>query len=70
MPGNGLGTRSQTEVECSKQKLKLELLRGSRPELEILPVSVVVQEHLVRAGCMLFGTTTRRSLTRLHRHEC
>ena len=69
MPGHGLGTRSQTESECSNQKLKLELLRGSRPKLEILPVSVVVHEHLVRAGCMFFGTTTRRTLTRLHRLE-
>ena len=51
-----------------KQKLKLELLRGSRLKLESLPVSVVVHEHLVRAGCMFFGTTTRRTLTRLHRH--
>ena len=34
-----------------KQKLKLELLRGSKPKLENLPVSVVVHEHLVRAGC-------------------
>ena len=67
MPGHGLGTRSQTESECSKQKLKLELLRGSRPKLESLPVSVVVHEHLVRAGCMFFGTATRRTLTRLHR---
>ena len=50
-----------------KQKLKLELLRGSKPKLENLPVSVVVHEHLVRAGCMFFGTTTRRTLTRLHR---
>ena len=50
-----------------KQKLKLELLRGSRLKLESLPVSVVVHEHLVRAGCMFFGTTTRRTLTRLHR---
>ena len=50
-----------------KQKLKLELLRGSRPKLESLPVSVVVHEPLVRAGCMFFGTTTRRTLTRLHR---
>ena len=41
-----------------KQKLKLELLRGSKPKLENLPVSVVVHEHLVRAGCMFFGTTT------------
>ena len=55
------------ESECSKQKLKLELLRGSRPKLEILPISVVVHKHLVRAGCMFFGTTTRRTLTRLHR---
>ena len=39
-----------------KQKLKLELLRGSRLKLESLPVSVVVHEHLVRAGCMFFGT--------------
>ena len=68
MPGHGLGSRSQTESERSKQKLKLELLRGSRPKLESLPVSVVVHEHLVRAGCMFFGTTTRRTLTRLHRH--
>ena len=45
----------------------LELLRGSKPKLENLPVSVVVYEHLVRAGCMFFGTTTRRTLTRLHR---
>ena len=67
MPGHGLGTRSQTESECSKQKLKMELLRGSRPKLESLPVSVVVHEHLVRAGCLFFGTTTRRTLTRLHR---
>ena len=51
-----------------KQKLKLELLRGSRLKLESLPVSVVVHEHLVRACCMLFGTATRRTLTRLHRH--
>ena len=50
-----------------KQKLKLELLRGSRLKLESLPVSVVVHEHLVRAGCMFFGTATRRTLTRLHR---
>ena len=69
MPGHGLGTRSQTESECLKQKLKLELLRGSRPKLESLPVSVVVHEHLVRAGCMFFGTTTRRTLTRLHRRQ-
>ena len=41
-----------------KQKLKLELLRGSRLKLESLPVSVVVHEHLVRAGCMFFGTAT------------
>ena len=27
-----------------KQKLKLELLRGSRPKLESLPVSVVVHD--------------------------
>ena len=68
MPGHGLGTRSQTDSECSlKQKLKLELLRGSRPKLESLPVSVVVHEHLVRAGCVLFGTATRRTLTGLHR---
>ena len=67
MPGHGLGTRSQTESECSKQKLKLELLRGSRPKLESLPFSVVVHLLLVRAGCMFFGTTTRRTLTRLHR---
>ena len=46
-----------------KQKLKLELLRGSRLKLESLPVSVVVHEHLVRAGCMFFGTATRRTLT-------
>ena len=52
-----------------KQKLKLELLRGSRLKLESLPVSVVVHEHLVRAGCMFFGTTTRRTLTRLHRPD-
>ena len=52
-----------------KQKLKLELLRGSRLKLESLPVSVVVHEHLVRAGCMFFGTATRRTLTRLHRHR-
>ena len=45
-----------------KQKLKLELLRGSKPKLENLPVSVVVHEHLVRAGCMFFRTTTRRTL--------
>ena len=64
-PGHGLGTHSQSEF--SKQKLKLELLRGSRPKLERLPVSVEVREHLVRAGCMFFGTTTRRTLTRLHR---
>ena len=51
-----------------KQKLKLELLRGSRLKLESLPASVVVHEHLVRAGCMFFGTATRRTLTRLHRH--
>ena len=51
-----------------KQKLKLELLRGSKPKLESLPVSVEVHEHLVRAGCMFFGTTTRRTLTRLHRN--
>ena len=38
----------------------LELLRGSKPKLESLPVSVAVHEHLVRAGCMFFGTTTRR----------
>ena len=69
MPGHGLGTRSQTESECSKQKLKLELLRGSKPKLESLPFSVVVHEHLVRAGCMFFGTTTRRTLTRLHRPQ-
>ena len=50
-----------------KQKLKLELLRESRPKLESLPVSVVVHQHLVRAGCMFFGTATRRTLTRLHR---
>ena len=50
-----------------KQKLKLELLRGSRLKLESLPVSVVVHQHLVRAGCMFFGTATRRTLTRLHR---
>ena len=43
-----------------KQKLKLELLRGSKPKLENLPVSVVVHEHLVRAGCMFFGTTVLR----------
>ena len=49
-----------------KQKLKLELLRRSRLKLESLPVSVVVHEHLVRAGCMFFGTATRRTLTRLH----
>ena len=49
-----------------KQNLKLELLRGSRPKLESLPVSVVVHEPLVRAGCMFSGTTTRRTLTRLH----
>ena len=67
MPGHCLGTRSQTESECSKQKLKLELLRGSRPKLESLPISVVVHEHLVRAGRMFFGTITRRTLTRLHR---
>ena len=48
MPGHCLGTRSQTESERSKQKLKLELLRGSRPKLESLPVSVVVHQHLVR----------------------
>ena len=47
-----------------KQKLKLELLRGWKPKLENLPVSVVVHEHLVRAGCMFFGTATRRTLTR------
>ena len=52
-----------------KQKLKLELLRGSKPKFENLPVSVVVHEHLVRAGCMFFGTTTRRTLTRLHRPQ-
>ena len=51
-----------------KQKLKLELLRGSRMKLESLPVSVVVHEHLVRAGCMFFGTATQRTLTRLHLH--
>ena len=50
-----------------KQKLKLELLRGSRAILESLPVSVVVHEPLVRAGCMFFGTATWRTLTRLHR---
>ena len=50
-----------------REKLKLELLRGSRLKLESLPVSVVVHEHLVRAGCMFFGTATRRTLTRLHR---
>ena len=66
MPGHCLGTRSKS-VET--QKLKLELLRGSKPKLESLPVSVVVHEHLVRAGCMFFGTTTRRTLTRLHRHS-
>ena len=49
-----------------KQKLKLELLRGSRLKLESLLV-IVVHEHLVRAGCMFFGTATRRTLTRLHR---
>ena len=54
---------------AEKHKLKLELLRGSRLKLESLPVSVVVHEHLVHAGCMFFGTTTRRTLTRLHRHE-
>ena len=32
-----------------------------------MPVSVVVHEPLVRAGCMFFGTTARRTLTRLHR---
>ena len=53
-----------------KQKLKLELLRGSRLKLESLPVSVAVHEHLVRAGCMFFGTATRRTLTRLHRRRC
>ena len=47
----------------------LELLRGSRLKLESLPVSVVVHEHLVRAGCMFFGTATRRTLTRLHVHR-
>ena len=52
-----------------KRKLKLELLRGSRLKIESLPVSVVVHEHLVRAGCMFFGTTTRRTLTRLHRRR-
>ena len=52
-----------------KQKLKLELLRGSRLKLDSLPVSVVVHEHLVRAGCMFFGTATRRTLTRLHRRS-
>ena len=52
------------------QKLKLELLRESRPKLESLPVSVVVHQHLVRAGCMFFGTATRRTLTRLHRPFC
>ena len=52
---------------AQKQKLKLELLRRSRLKLESLPVSVVVHEHLVRAGCMFFGTATRRTLTRLHR---
>ena len=38
-------------------------------KLESLPVtsvSVAVHEHLIRAGCMFFGTT-RRTLTRLHR---
>ena len=50
-----------------KKKLKLELLRGSRLKLESLPVGVVVHKHLVRAGCMFFGTATRRTLTRLHR---
>ena len=59
--------QSDCESECSKQKLKLELLRGSRPKPESLPVSVVVHEHLVRAGCMFIGTTKRRTLTRLHR---
>ena len=43
-----------------KQKLKLELLRGSRLKLESLPVSVVVHDHLVRAGCMFFGTAMVR----------
>ena len=63
--------QTESEYWCSKQKLKLELLRGSRPKLESLPVSVVVtvHEHLVRAGCMFFGTTTRRTLTRLHRRS-
>ena len=59
---------------AEKQKLKLELLRGLRPKLESLPVSVVVHEPLVRAGCTFFGTATRRTLTRLHRkasgHAC
>ena len=64
MPGHGLDTRSQTESECSIQKLKFELLPGSRPKIESFPFSVVVHEHLVRAGCMFFGTTTRRTLTR------
>ena len=54
-------------ASVENQKLKLELLRGSRPKLESLPASVVVHEHLVRAGCMFFGTATRRTLTRLHR---
>ena len=37
-----------------KQKLKLELLRGSKPELESLPVSVVVHQHwYTRVVCSL-----------------
>ena len=52
-----------------KQKLKLELLGGLKAKLESLPVRVVAHEHLVRAGCMFFGTTMRRTLTRLHRRE-
>ena len=70
MPGHGLDTRSQTESECSKQKLKLELLRGSSPKLESLPVRVVVHEHLIRAGSFFFGTATRRTLLRLHQQFC
>ena len=55
MPGHCLGSAVRLSPTVEKQKLKLELLRGSKPKLESLPVSVVVHEHLVRGLYVLWN---------------
>ena len=63
----GLDARSRTESECSKTEIELDLLHGSRPKCESLPISAVVHEHFVCACCTFSGIATRQTLAWLHR---